>query len=42
MLAEMETDVTTDNRTVMVTGAAGNVGRAVADAFAEHGAGLCS
>ena len=28
------------NRTVLVTGAAGNLGRAVADAFAENGANL--
>ena len=29
-----------ENRTVMVTGAAGNLGRAVADAFAQRGANL--
>ena len=32
--------MSTDNRTVMVTGAAGNLGRAVADAFAATGANL--
>src|SRR5258706_13286425 len=29
-----------DGRTVLITGAAGNLGRAVADAFAERGATL--
>jgi len=29
-----------DGRTVLITGAAGNLGRAVANAFAEHGANL--
>jgi NAD(P)-dependent dehydrogenase (short-subunit alcohol dehydrogenase family) len=32
--------MTFDNRTVLVTGAAGNLGRAVAEAFAERGANL--
>ncbi|MEO8304503.1 MAG: SDR family NAD(P)-dependent oxidoreductase [Betaproteobacteria bacterium] len=32
--------MTTANRTVMVTGAAGNLGRAIAAAFAERGANL--
>lgn len=32
--------MTTSNRTVMITGAGGNLGRAVADAFAAQGANL--
>ena len=32
--------MTLSDRTVLVTGAAGNLGRAVADAFAERGANL--
>ena len=33
-------DMTTDTRTVLVTGAAGHLGRAVAEAFARRGANL--
>ena len=35
-----ENELSFSNRTVMVTGAGGNLGRAVATAFAERGANL--